>query len=317
METLYPPIKANETYQIAVDEPHILYAEESGNPEGIPVIVCHGGPGLGCPPSYRSFFDPNQYRIILFDQRGAGQSTPHTCLKNNDTEHLIADMEVIREKLGIDKWVVFGGSWGSTLSLAYAQTHPDKTLGLIIRGIFLGTQKELDWMYAGKGLAKIYPDYHQEFLSHIPDNERGNIIDAYYKRLTTEDEITRMGAAKAWANWEGRCATLKVDDAFMDDFTSPHTALSIATIEAHFFLNDAFLKRNTLLKDVDKIKHLPGIIVHGRYDMLCTLDNAWALHKAWPKSQLHIIREAGHAASEPGITDALVRATRELAKTLR
>lgn len=315
MQTLYPEIKPYARHELAVEAPHVLYVDESGSPEGLPVLFVHGGPGGGCDGLSRRFFDPNLYRIITFDQRGCGRSTPHASLENNTTAHLIADMERIREFLGIDKWVLFGGSWGSTLSLAYAQAYPECVHALILRGVFLCRPQELSWFYQ-EGASRIFPDYWQDYLAPIPVEERGDLIQAYYKRLTGTDQIAQMHAAKAWSCWEGRTATLRPNTQVVDRFSDTHRALAMARIECHYFVNQAFLEPNQLLRDVHKIAHLPAIIVHGRYDVICPLENAWQLHEAWPNSELQIIREAGHSASEPGTCDALVRAAANIAQRL-
>lgn len=315
MRNLYPDIKPYKTHQIKVDERHILYVEESGDPDGIPVLFVHGGPGAGCENYHRCFFDPNVYRIILFDQRGSGRSTPHAELEGNTTQALVADMEIIREQLDINRWVLFGGSWGSTLSLVYAETHNDRVMGLIVRGIFLTRQKEIDWFYQ-EGASRIFPDYWQDFIKPIPENERDNLLKAYYKRLTGENEIAQMQAAKAWSIWEGRTATLKSNKNVIDHFGSAHTALSLARIECHYFMNDSFLEDNQILNNVDKLQNIPGVIVQGRYDLICPLESAWTLHQHWLNSELKIIVDAGHSATETGTVDALVSATDEMAQNL-
>jgi proline iminopeptidase len=316
MMTLYPEIKPYQRHCLAVDDPHQLYLEESGDPEGIPVLFVHGGPGAGCDKNSRRFFDPERYRIIAYDQRGAGRSTPHASLENNNSQALIADIEAIREFLGIEQLLLFGGSWGSTLSLLYAQAYPSRVMALILRGIFLCRDQDLQWFYQ-QGASKIFPDYWEDYVHLIAPDKRDNFINAYYDLLTGDNELARMGAAKAWSLWEAHCATLRPSHEVVEHFGDPHTALALARIEAHYFINDAFIVPNQILNDVDKLAGIPGIIVHGRYDMVCTLDNAMALHNIWPDSQLHIIRDAGHAASEPSITDALVRATRDMAKRFR
>lgn len=313
MQTLYPEIKPYARYQLAVDHPHELYVDESGSPDGLPVVFIHGGPGAGCDSMSRRFFDPNLYRIVTFDQRGCGRSTPHASLEHNTTWDLVADMERIRKHLGIEQWVLFGGSWGSTLALAYAQTHPERVKALILRGIFLCRPQDFHWFYQ-EGASRLFPDYWQDYLAPIPVEERGELMQAYYRRLTGTDEIAQMQAAKAWSTWEGRTATLRPNPDVVERFHEH--ALSIARIECHYFVHDAFLEPGQLLRDMPRIAHLPGVIVHGRYDAVCPLDNAWALHHAWPNSELQIIRDAGHAASEPGIVDALVRATDALGKRL-
>ena len=312
MRSLYPPIKPYNQFELDVTPPHKLYVEESGKPDGIPVVFLHGGPGSGCEPYHRQFFNPEKYRIILFDQRGAGRSTPHAELKNNTTQELVADIEAIRTRLGIEKWIVFGGSWGSTLALVYAQTHPDRVFHLILRGIFLCRQKEIDWFYQ-EGASRIFPDIWEKYLSPIPEKERINMVKAYYSRLTSDDEFTRMQAAKAWSLWEGRTATLTSRKSVIDYFGDAHTALSLARIECHYFMNNSFLTENQILKDIDKLSDIPGTIVQGRYDIICPMESAWELHQAWNTSILKIIPDAGHAASEPGITTELVKTCDDLA----
>ncbi|MGH1471831.1 MAG: prolyl aminopeptidase [Cellvibrionaceae bacterium] len=312
MFNLYPDIKPYDKQHLAVDDLHQIYIEQSGNPDGIPVLFVHGGPGGGTSRQDRCFFDPEKYRIILFDQRGAGRSTPHANLANNTTPHLIEDIEKIRKLFDIDRWLLFGGSWGSTLSLLYAQAHPEKVLALILRGIFLCRQQDLNWFYQG-GASHLFPDYWEDFVHPIPEAERGDMINAYYQKLTGANELAMMGAAKAWSVWEGRCATLRPNPEVVDHFNDPHMAVSLARIEAHYFVNNCFVEENQIIRDVKKLEDIPAIIVHGRYDAVCPLDNAFALHRAWPSSQLHIIRDAGHASREPGIVDALVRATRDMA----
>jgi proline iminopeptidase len=315
MQTLYPEIKPYARHELAVQAPHVLYVDESGSADGLPVLFIHGGPGAGCDAASRRYFDPRRYRVVTFDQRGCGRSTPYASLENNTTQALIADMEQIREHLGIDKWVLFGGSWGSTLALAYAQAYPQRVHGLILRGIFLCRPQEFQWFYQ-EGASRLFPDYWEDYLAPIPVEERGNLMQAFYKRLTGPDQIAQMHAAKAWSTWEGRTATLRPNPQVVDRFSESHRALSIARIECHYFVNNAFLEPNQLLHDMPKIAHLPGVIVHGRYDVICPLDNAWALHQEWPNSELQIIRDAGHSAAEAGIIDALVRATNDMARRL-
>ncbi|MDO8596833.1 MAG: prolyl aminopeptidase [Sulfuricaulis sp.] len=300
---------------LAVDAPHEIYVEESGNLQGLPVLFVHGGPGAGCEEKHRSYFDPNLYRIVLFDQRGAGRSRPHAALENNTTQALVADMERIRAELGIDKWVLFGGSWGSTLSLVYAETYPERVHGLILRGIFLCRPQEIHWFYQ-EGANRIFPDYWQDFVHPIPESERHDLLHAHYQRLTGDDEVARMRSAEAWAIWEGRTATLTPKKEVVDFFSDPHVALSLARIEAHYFVNNIFLKPDQILRDAHKLKTIPGVIVHGRYDIVCPIENAWDLHRAWPEAQLEIIPDAGHSASEPGIVNALVRATTDMHRLL-
>lgn len=309
----YPEIKPYQRHTIAVEPPHQLYVEESGNPDGLPVLFVHGGPGGGCSHEDRRFFDPEVYRIILFDQRGAGRSTPHAELAGNNTQALVTDMEAIRQQLGIERWILFGGSWGSTLSLVYAQTHTERVMGLILRGIFLCRDVDIQWFYQS-GASLVFPDYWEDFIHHIPAAERDNLLAAYYQRLTGDNELAKMACAKAWSLWEGQCATLRPNPDVVQAFSDPHKALAMARIEAHFFMHDSFLSENQILANAHKLKHIPGFIVHGRYDMICPLDNAFALHKAWPQAELDIVRDAGHSAREPSITDALIRATRAMAR---
>ena len=313
MPTLYPPINPYVTHHFDVEPPHRLYVEECGNPKGIPVVFLHGGPGAGCAPYHRSFFDPDRYRIVLFDQRGCGRSSPHAELEGNTTQALVSDIELIREKLGIDKWVVFGGSWGSTLALVYAETHPERVLGLILRGIFLCRQQEIDWFYQ-QGASRLFPDYWEDYLKPIPEGERHEMVTAYYKRLTSDNEVERMSAAKQWSIWEGRCATLLPSQSVTDHFSDPFTALSLARIECHYFMNNSFLRDNQILDDAHKLHGIPGTIIHGRYDVICPIENAWELHQRWPDSELQIIADAGHSATEPTISSALVQAADAMAK---
>jgi proline iminopeptidase len=315
MRDLYPKIKSYDRHHIEVGNPHALYVEESGNPDGIPVVFVHGGPGAGCSPFHRCYFDPEKYRIILFDQRGSGRSTPHASLENNTTQDLVEDMEVVREALGIKQWLLFGGSWGSTLSLVYAETHPDRVLGLILRGIFLCRPHEIQWFYQ-QGASHIFPDYWEDFLKPIPEKERGDMVGAYYKRLDSENELARMATAKAWARWEGRTSTLHPSKTVIDHYTEPHNALSLARIESHYFSHDSFLEPDQILRDAGRLAEIPGIIVQGRYDVVCPMQSAWDLYHAWPGSIMQIIPDSGHSALETGIIDALVRATDDFALRL-
>lgn len=313
---LYPEIKIYAAHSIEVDSPHVLHVEECGKPDGLPVVFVHGGPGAGCEAYHRRFFDPNVYRIVLFDQRGCGKSTPHAELQGNTTQALVQDMETIRAHLNIDKWVVFGGSWGSTLGLVYAETYPERVLGLILRGIFLCRDDDISWFYQD-GAGRLFPDYWEQYLQPIPPDERSDMVRAYYKRLTGPDEIARMSAAKAWSIWEGRTATLEPRQSVVDHFAHPHTALSLARIECHYFMNNSFLEPNQIVRNASRLKSIPGVIVHGRYDVVCPIDQAWALHQAWPEADLKIIPDAGHSATEPGTVDALVRATQKMATRYR
>lgn len=317
MSPLYPPIRENEHFHLKVDDLHEVYVEECGVPDGIPVVFLHGGPGAGCELWHRQFFDPNRYRIILFDQRGCGRSRPHASLERNTTWDLVADMELIREELGVDQWVLFGGSWGSTLALAYAEAHPARVSGMVLRGIFLCREQDIAWFYQqGTGLERIFPDYWQDFVATLPQAERADIVAAYYRRLTSENEIARMQAAKAWAVWEGRCANLLPNDMVLSHFSDPYTAMSVARIEAHYFINKGFFEPDQLLANAHRIAHLPGSIIHGRYDMICPVDQAFALHRAWPSADFHLVPDCGHAASETSIQRTLVGATDILADKL-
>lgn len=307
--TLYPVIEPNKTLRLKVDETHELYVEESGNPSGKPVVFVHGGPGGGTDAKHRQFFDPKHYRIVLFDQRGCGKSTPFASLERNTTWDLVADMERIRALLGIEAWQVFGGSWGSTLALAYAQKHPTRVTELVLRGIFLLRKREIDWFYQD-GASHIFPDAWEGFLAPIPEHERGDLLNAYYRRLTSADEATRLAAAKAWSIWEGSTSNLYANPELVARTGTDEFALPFARIECHYFVNKGFFDTDDqLLTDVPKIKHIPAVIVQGRYDVVCPAESAWALHRAWPEADLKIVPDAGHAAMEPGIVHELVSAT--------
>jgi len=315
MTHFYPPIDPYAVHHLRVSELHSLYLEECGHRNGLPVLFLHGGPGAGCEPWHRRFFDPARYRILLFDQRGCGRSKPHAELRDNTTAHLIDDIESIRRHLGIERWVVFGGSWGSTLALAYAEAHPERVLGLILRGIFLCRPREIHWFYQ-EGASRIFPDLWLDYLAPIPLEERGELVRAYYRRLAGRDEIARMAAAKAWSIWEGRTATLLENRGVVDHFADPHTALSLARIECHYFMHDAFLRPNQLLEEAHRLAGIPGVIVQGRYDIVCPAESAWDLHQAWPTAELKIIPDAGHSAAEPGIRGALIEAADRFAAEL-
>ena len=310
--TLYPFLKPYRQFRLIVESSHELHVEESGNLAGLPVIFLHGGPGAGTEAYHRRFFDPAKYRIVLFDQRGCGRSMPHASLENNTTQALIEDIERIRRKLGIDRWVVFGGSWGSTLGLAYAESYPKRVLGLILRGVFLCRERDIQWFYQ-EGASRIFPDHWKDFVALIPEASRDNILGAYHRMLTSSDEVGRMAAAKAWSIWEGRTATLNANPDVVKHFANPHIALSLARIECHYFVNQCFLEPDQLLRDAYRLRDIPGIIVHGRYDVICPLEQAYALREVWPEAKLEIVPGAGHAAGEPGIVDALIKATREIA----
>ena len=309
MKTLYPEIEPFETGFLQVSELHKIYYERCGNPHGTPVVFLQGGPGGGIQPDYRRYFDPQAYQIVLFDQRGAGKSTPAYELRENTTWDLVADIEKLRDKFGIEKWVVFGGSWGSTLSLSYAETHPERCLALVLRGIFLCRRKELEWFYQF-GASEIFPDRWENYVSVIPENERGEMMAAYYKRLTGDDEAKRLAAAKAWSIWEGSTIKLIPDQNIIEHFGSAHEALSLARIECHYFVNNAFFEtENYLIENVGKIRHIPTVIVQGRYDVVCPMVSAWELHKAFPEAEFIVVADAGHAVSEKGIANALLEAT--------
>jgi proline iminopeptidase len=314
MKSLYPPIEPFATGFLPVSPVHTLYYEECGNPAGKPAVFLHGGPGAGLSPDYRRFFDPEAYRLILFDQRGAGKSTPHAELKDNTTWHLVEDIELLRKHLGIDRWVVFGGSWGSTLSLCYAETHPSRVKALIVRGIFLGRKQEVDW-FTQSGTRFIYPDMWEKFARPIPPDERHDMVRAYHKRLTSADESVCLEAAQAWSRYEASTIKLIPDPKIIEHFGEPHNALSLARIECHYFHEGFFFETdNQVLSNIGKIRHIPGVIVHGRYDVCAAMGAAWDLHRAWPEAELNIVADAGHAVTEPGIVDALVRATDRLSE---
>jgi proline iminopeptidase len=306
MRTLYPEIEPFESGMLKVSDLHTIYWERVGNPEGIPVVFLHGGPGGGLIDDYRRYFDPAAFHVILFDQRGSGRSTPHAELNENTTWDLIDDIETLREKFGVDKWHVFGGSWGSTLSLAYAVSHPDRCLGLILRGIFLTRKKELQWFYQ-YGASEIFADFWERYRDEIPEDERGDLITAYHKRLTSDDEAIQLSAARAWSTWEGSTSKLYPSTDLIDHWENAHEALSLARIECHYFMNGSFFpNENYLLENIDKIRHIPTVIVQGRYDIVCPMTSAWDLHRAFPEAELHLIADAGHSVSEPGTTDKLV-----------
>jgi proline iminopeptidase len=309
MRELYPDIEPYDSGTLRVDDRHTLYYEQCGNPDGKPVVMLHGGPGGGCNARMRRFHDPAKYRIVLFDQRGAGRSTPHADLVDNTTWHLVADIEQLRERLGIERWQVFGGSWGSTLALAYAQTHPQRVTELVLRGIFMLRRWELAWFYQ-EGASRMFPDAWEHYLAPIPEHERGNLIAAYHRRLTSDDEATRLEAAKAWSIWEGGTSYLHIDPDYATSHGDPAFALAFARIENHYFVNGGFFEaEDQLLRDVHRIADIPGVIVQGRYDVVCPAQSAWELHKAWPKAELVITPASGHSAFEAENVDALVRAT--------
>lgn len=309
LRPLYPEIEPYDSGHLAVDETHEIYYEQCGNPQGKPVVFIHGGPGGGAGEVYRRFFDPSSYRIVLFDQRGCGRSRPYASLQDNTTWHLVRDIESIREHLGIGRWQVFGGSWGSTLALAYAQSHPDRVTELVLRGIFMLRRSELLWFYQ-QGASHVFPDAWDTYLAAIPDVERGDLMSAYYRRLTSEDEATRVAAAKAWSVWEGTTSHLYPDPEKIADTGKDEFAVAFARIECHYFVHGGFFEtEDQLLRGVDALRHIPTVIVQGRYDVVCPARSAWELHQAWPESRLVIVDDAGHSALEPGIRSELIKAT--------
>ena len=313
---LYPMHDALRTGRLRVSDLHEIYWEESGSPTGLPVVALHGGPGGGSSPEMRRFFNPSAYRVILFDQRGCGRSTPHSELRENTTWDLVADMERLRESLGIDRWVVFGGSWGSTLALTYAIMHPERVVGLILRGIFLVSQKELHWFYQS-GASYLFPDAYERYVSPIPEDERADLMSAFHKRLTSTNPVERSDAARAWAHWEGETLSLRGAGRKPPRFEESRFVDAFARIENHYFVNKGFFEEdNWILKQAPILANIPGVIVHGRYDVVTPLTTAWALKKAWPKAEMHIVTDAGHSSLEPGIVDKLIRATRKFAREL-
>ncbi len=307
--TPYPPIEANHSGHLEVSGGHRIYYEESGNPDGKPVIFLHGGPGGGCNPSHRRMFDPGAYRIVLFDQRGCGRSTPHASLENNTTWDLVADMERLREHLEIERWQVFGGSWGSTLALAYSESHAGRVSEIVLRGIFLLRKTEIDWYYQG-GAAALFPDEWEKFVAPIPEDERGDMVPAFYRRLTSQDTAVRLEAARAWSIWEGATLSLLPSASRIESFGSDRFAEAFARIECHYFINGGFLDSDGwLLDNVGRIREIPGVIVQGRYDVATPVRSAWDLHRAWPEAEFRLVPDAGHAITEPGILHELIEAT--------
>jgi proline iminopeptidase len=300
---------------LQVDALHALYWEECGNPAGIPAVFLHGGPGAGSAPKHRRFFDPQRYRIVVYDQRGAGRSTPLGELRDNTTAHLLADLEKLRDHLGVKRWLVFGGSWGSTLALAYAQAHPERCLALVLRGIFLCRPSEIAWFL--QGMRTVFPEAWEEFAQHLPAEERADLLGNYHRRLVHPDPAVHMPAARAWSRYEGACSSLIPDEEVTAHFADETVALGLARIEAHYFVHDSFLRPGELLEGAKRLQDIPGIIVQGRYDMVCPIVSAHALHAAWPQAQYRIIADAGHSAWEPGILAALVEATDGLAMRLQ
>jgi len=316
---LYPPVRPYRRGWLRVSRRHEVYFEECGNPQGKPAVFLHGGPGGGTTPAMRRFFNPRRYRIVLFDQRGCGKSRPHASLIENTTWDLVADIERLRRHLGISQWQVFGGSWGSTLALAYAQRHPRRVSELVLRGIFLLRRSELEWFYQDPlGAGALFPDRWEEFVAPIPERERRDMMGAYYRRLTSRSAAVRARAARAWSVWEAATSYLRAKESDISRFTDPEFAAAFARIECHYFVNRGFLKReDQLLRGVEKIRHIPAVIVQGRYDVVCPMRSAWALHRAWPEAQLQVVADAGHSAFEPGNARALVAATDAFARLKR
>ncbi|MGF9760837.1 prolyl aminopeptidase [Microvirga sp. 0TCS3.31] len=308
MRSFYPEIEPYDHGMLDVGDGHRVYWELCGNPNGKPVVFLHGGPGGGCTPTQRRLFDPKKYRILLFDQRGCGRSTPYASLEANTTWHLVADIERLRAMIGVDKWMVFGGSWGSTLALAYAETHPERVTELVLRGIFTLRRSELLWYYQ-EGASWIFPDKWEGFLAPIPEEERGDLMAAYRKRLIDPDPAVQARAAQAWSLWEGETITLLHNQEYSDQFGDEHYAIAFARIENHYFVNEGWFEEGQLIRNADRLKGIPGVIIQGRYDMATPPKTAWDLHKAWPEAQFIMVPDAGHAVSEPGITHHLIEAT--------
>jgi len=309
---LHPAIEPYEIGHLDVGDGHRVYYERCGKPGGKPAVFLHGGPGGGCSPEHRRLFDPERYDVLLFDQRGCGRSTPFASLEANTTWTLVADIERLRERAGVERWQVFGGSWGSTLALAYAETHPQRVSELILRGVYTVTQAELDWYYKF-GVSEMFPDKWERFLAPIPEAERGDLVAAYRRRLVGDDPVAQIEAAKAWSLWEGETITLLPSAATSAAFGDGTFALAFARIENHFFTHKCWLEEGQLLRDAHRLRGIPGVIIHGRYDMPCPLRYAWELHKAWPEADFQIVEGAGHAYSEPGILERLLAATDKFA----
>jgi proline iminopeptidase len=310
--TLYPDIQPYSSGHLAVGDGHEIYWELCGNPDGKPAVFLHGGPGAGCSPAHRRLFDPARYKILLFDQRGCGRSRPHASLESNTTWDLVADMERLRQMIGAEQWLVFGGSWGSTLALAYAEKHPERVSALVVRGIFTVRREEILWFYQ-KGASWIYPDYWEDYLAPIPEAERGDLVMAYHRRLTGPDKAAQLEAAKAWSLWEGRTVHLLGDPRAETTHTRDDFAIAFAQIENHYFVNSGWLEENQLIRDAGRLRGIRGVIVQGRYDACTPARTAWELHKAWPEAEFHLVPDAGHAFNEPGILDRLIRATDQFA----
>ncbi|WP_419419121.1 prolyl aminopeptidase [Legionella sp. D16C41] len=312
MQNLYPAIKPYKHYELPVDKPHVLYIEETGNPQGIPVLVLHPGPGAGGDTTLRRFLDPEFYRIIIFDQRGCGRSTPHANIENNTTSQLIADIETIRNYLELNQIILFGIGWGALLALLYAQKYPSEVRDLVLQRAFLGRKQEINWFYRN-GANNIYPDYWQEFIEFTTHTKPEQVIQYYIRCLQGNNEVARMAAAKNWALWYARCNCLQAHQSVIEEYTEPHFALALATLQTHYLNHYLFIEENQVLKNIDKIKHISTYLIHGRYDMVCPLINAWDLHQALSLSELIIVREAGHSYQEPGIVDALINVTKHIA----
>jgi proline iminopeptidase len=312
LRTLYPTIEPYETGMLDVGDGHSIYYERSGKKGGKPTVFLHGGPGSGVSPNHRRLFNPDVYDVMLFDQRGCGKSIPHADLNANTTWHLVEDIERLRKLVGVEKWMVFGGSWGSTLGLAYAEKHPEHVSELILRGIYTVTKAEINWYYQF-GVSEMFPDKWELFQAPIPEEERGDMVTAYHKRLTGDDPVAQLEAAKAWTIWEGETITLLPNPEYSAHFRDGHYALAFARLENHYFMNGSWLEEGQLLRDAYKLHGIPGVIVQGRYDMPCPVKYAYVLHKAWPDAEFHLIEGAGHAYLEPGILDRLIRATDQFA----
>lgn len=312
--SLYPHVEPYTSGRLQVSDEHEIYYEEVGNPQGKPAVFVHGGPGAGALINDRRFFDPQAYRIVLFDQRGCGRSRPHASLHENTTWHLVDDIESLRRHLGIERWLVFGGSWGSTLSLAYAETHPESVTELVLRGIFLLRQKEIHWFYQ-EGASALFPDLWEQYLAPIAPHERDDLVTAYYSRLTSDDEQTQLEAAKAWSQWEGATISLLPNPEREAHWTGDRFATAIARIECHYFVNKGFFHTDEqLIEGIDHIRHIPGVIVQGRYDVCTPVMSAWDLHKAWPEAEFRLVPDAGHTSVEPGIVHELITATDRFAE---
>ncbi len=314
MLSYFPAIHPYASHRIAVEPPHEIYVEECGNPQGLPILFLHGGPGSGCSENSRRLFDPNLYRIILADQRGAGRSTPHGELQHNHTQGLLSDIETIRQHLGIEQWLIYGSSWGSLLGLIYAQNYPQRVQGMILRGVFLNRNHDIEWAFGGKGHNMVFPDHWETFLKPLPADHQHNPLPYYFSLLTGDNEIAQMQAAECWVEWAVCCASLLPDPSYVAQHSDPHEALRIARMECYYMINNYFLEPDQALRNITRIQHIPSILIHGRYDMICPLDGAWQLHKAWPNSQLQIIPDAGHLTKEPSTLNAVILATEKMAQ---